>query len=297
MNSLSPAKAMQEVVGAVPESCRPDMIIVGSLAAAYHFFGQDPDREVRTKDVDCLLSPRDRAPHTARDIATQLLEHGWTHRTAGGFGRPQESPTPVESLSAIRLRPPGSAPWFLELMVVPESEHDHKKTWISVRLTEGYFGLPSMEFFSLLAWKPHMTALGIRYARPEMMVLANLFSHPAIGPETMSSLYEERAIKRSNKDLGRAVALARLSSEQEVASWPAQWREALQACFPSRWRARAAAGSGLRARLASGEDLREALLTCTIGLLAREQITADQFRATGLRLLREVIEPFESLAG
>ncbi len=50
---LSPSDVMKQVAEAIPEDCRGDVIIVGSLAAGYHFFGNDPKSGVSTKDVDC----------------------------------------------------------------------------------------------------------------------------------------------------------------------------------------------------------------------------------------------------
>ena len=111
-----------------------------------------------------------------------------------------------------------------------------RKNWIPIRLDNGYFGLPSFEFLSVAAYKPLDTEFGIRYSRPVMMALANLLSHRVIAPDTMSTMIEDRAIKRSNKDLGRVLALARFSGDAEIGEWPEQWLEALTVCFPTRWR-------------------------------------------------------------
>ena len=59
MNRLiSPADVLAQVVAALPEEMIDDVVIIGSLAAGLHFFGGDSDAQVRTKDIDCLLSPR-----------------------------------------------------------------------------------------------------------------------------------------------------------------------------------------------------------------------------------------------
>jgi hypothetical protein len=50
--------------------------LVGSLAVAYHFFGQDEDRLVRTKDVDCLLCPHNKAQESGKALATKMLQEG-----------------------------------------------------------------------------------------------------------------------------------------------------------------------------------------------------------------------------
>ena len=297
MKEVSPRRVLEQLAGAVPPECRKNIVVIGSIAAAYHFFGREKNHPVRTKDVDCLLSPREEAVTSGQALANQLLAAGWTHRTEGGFGKPQQAPTPSENLSAIRLYPPDSGTWFIELLTPPESESDRGRKWIPVRLAQGYFGLSSFEFLSLAGYKPYETEFGLRCARPEMMALANLLSHPVIGPETMSTMFDDRALKRSNKDLGRVLALARLSGDAEIQQWPGLWEEALRDRFPTRWRDLAiSAGKGLRDLLASGEDLEEALTTCDTGLLAGRSVTLEQLRATGHRLLQDAIEPLAASA-
>lgn len=61
MNQISPTKVLSEVAAAVPASCRGNIVVIGSLAAGYHFFKSDPSKAVRTKDVDCVLAPFDAA--------------------------------------------------------------------------------------------------------------------------------------------------------------------------------------------------------------------------------------------
>ena len=113
-------------------------------------------------------------------------------------------------------------------------------------------------------------------SRPETMALANLLHHPAIGPETMSGLIRGRRIKRSNKDLGRVLALACLAeSNQEDAllGWARIWSEALQSRFPRTWRDFVPrVGDGLRQLLQPGHeaDLEEARHTCEHGLLVSQ---------------------------
>jgi len=48
---------LQEVAVAIPAEVHPNIIIIGSLAAGYGLFPRDDVSTVRTKDVDCVLSP------------------------------------------------------------------------------------------------------------------------------------------------------------------------------------------------------------------------------------------------
>jgi len=78
MNRLiSPADVLAQVVAALPEDMIDDVVIIGSLAAGIHFFGGDSDAQVRTKDIDCLLSPHVRAVRSGRVAIEKLLDQGW----------------------------------------------------------------------------------------------------------------------------------------------------------------------------------------------------------------------------
>lgn len=61
-----------------------------------------------------------------------------------------------------------------------------------------------------------------------MMALANILEHPRIKPETMSGLIENRKIKRSNKDLGRALAIVRLYGDVQLDEWLDLWEDAVR---------------------------------------------------------------------
>ncbi|WP_156345899.1 hypothetical protein [Verrucomicrobium spinosum] len=182
--------------------------MIGSLAAGYHYFRKDPSKAVRTKDVDCVLEPFHAAVGAGQSIARQLLDAGWQRRVTGNHQKPGSDKTPVEELPAVRLYPPNVKPdseeaWFIELLTVPASADVSGRVWTRLPLTEGHFGLPTFRFLSVTTFRPLKAGrLGIRYARPEMMALANLLEHPRIKPESMSAAIVGREIKRSNKDLG-----------------------------------------------------------------------------------------------
>jgi hypothetical protein len=137
-------------------------------------------------------------------------------------------------------------------------------------------------------------------ARPEMMALANLLEHPEIGPEIMSVGFAGIPdIKRSNKDLGRVVAIARLElgrDEDALLEWPEAWMDALQQRFPSVWRELAQrVGNGIRALLSSALDFEQAHHTCAYGLLAYSSTTIEQLSSAAERLLVDAIEPLEHM--
>ena len=296
MNLLSPRNVLLQVMATLPKDRLKNVIVIGSLAVAYHYFKDDDEGEVRTKDVDCLLAPRGEMVQAGEEMTIRLCKAGWRHRKDGGFGEPQAGPEPHESLSAIRLYPPESEDWFIELLAVPDSESDTGKKWVPLRTDEGYFGLPSFEFLSLAAHRPIETEFGIRYARPAMMALANLLSHPMIGPETMSSKYEGKGFKRSNKDLGRVLAIARLDNDDGMAQWAGIMKEALRNCFPTRYPDLAKrAGSGFRELLDGDEDMKEAQHICNNSLLAGNRASLEELRATGRRFIQDVIEPLAQI--
>ena len=303
MSHVSPFEVLAAVSAAVPDECRANIIIIGSLAAGYHYFGEDSSRAVRTKDVDCLLEPFDAAVPAGQNIFRQLTEAGWKKRESGEHSAPGDEHTPVDALPAVRLYPPGTDPdsedaWFLELLTVPDAATGETGKWTRLVMDEGHFGLPTFRYLSIAAYDPQpVRSLGIRYARPEMMALANLLEHPEIKAERMSGLFAGRAIRRSNKDLGRALAMAYLAELDDYRTWGVAWSSAMEACFPDEWRVLALrVGNGLRTLLGNDSELDEALHTCINGLLASHPPTLDAFRAAGERLLGDAVEMLERLA-
>jgi len=304
MNGLTPADVLAQVSAALPEHCRKHIIVIGSLAAGYSFFAGDSTKAVRTKDVDCILEPFEAAVATGEAIARALIDAGWQRRLAGEHTVPGTPATPDRDLPAVRLYPPSADmksadAWFIELLTVPESEHQSERKWTRITLREGDFALPSLRYLSVVSYRAlPVQSLGIRYARPELMALANLLEHPSIKLETIKSeLPVDRRIKRSNKDLGRVLAIAVLADVDDFRPWIAHWLPALQHCFPSQWTSIAAKlGDGLRELLRSEGDFDQAYDTCINGLLSSVSTTREQLRIAAQRLIADAIEPVEQVA-
>lgn len=302
--ALSPREVLAQVAQALPADVRDNVIIIGSLAAGYHFFAGDGARAIRTKDVDCLFSPHSKAVAAATEVTDQLIQADWTLREGPDWSQPGKKEDPEDKLPMVRLRPPGKtvSPWFLELLSAPPAyepgEPGKKLRRLETRI--GHFAICSFDFLALAEWKPLETAHGVRIARPEMMALANLLHHPEID----EALIAGTDYKRSNKDLGRVLALAYLTLERdrrgntdELGAWAERMWQALQAKFGNQANQLASrAGTGLRTLLGSQANLDQALRMANLGLLASMDVSVEGFRAVGLRLLAELIDELEQLA-
>lgn len=52
LKPIDPAGVLHEIAQAVPSNCRPQIIVIGSLAVGYHYREQLKHMAVRTKDSD-----------------------------------------------------------------------------------------------------------------------------------------------------------------------------------------------------------------------------------------------------
>ena len=85
--AVSPRNVLERVASAIPADVRPQIIIIGSLAAAYQLFPPDETFGVRTKDIDCVLSPYVTAVESGCKVTEELLASGWRPLAAGDFGK------------------------------------------------------------------------------------------------------------------------------------------------------------------------------------------------------------------
>ena len=228
MSLVSPRTVLARVAAQVPESCRHNIIVVGSLAAAYHLLAGRPDELVRTKDIDCMLVPRVEARRAGKTVADTLLAAGWRRRAEGPHAAPGSPNTPDGALPVIRLNPPDSTDWYIELLGALGAGDARDRAFERVVLSDGgHYALASFRHLDLAAYESVLTADGLRCARLSMLVLSNLLRNPSIRPERMLAATGPGP-RRSNKDLGRVVTLARLAGRDTVATWPAEWTEALR---------------------------------------------------------------------
>lgn len=291
---VSPHNVLAEVANAIPAEVHPNIIIIGSLAAGYWQLRRDAGFGVRTKDIDCVISPHVEAVDKGRAVAEKLLAAGWTPHFTGNITGPGTSVDQVDKLPAVRLYPPKGGDWFIELLTEPASEEQAGRVWTALPLSSGdVYALPSFRYTGIATFDAAETSFGIRCAIPCMMALAHLLEHRTIKPD----LIDGTGDKRSNKDLGRAFALARLSTEEELEEWAERWAIALQTRFLNQWKEMALyVGDGIRALLASPADLQQAAEIANRGLMSSRPVTAKDLRIIGDQLLSFIIADLEDVA-
>ncbi len=291
MIELDPKKLFRRLAGEIPKPLHPHILIVGSLAAAYHYRIQLKTRAVNTKDADLIVRPAGDVG-SCKKVAETLLKQGWT-RTDKCFPMPR--PKPAKDLRAIRLNPPKTRDYFVEILGLPRTTQKRPVVWAPVQLDDGWYGIGCFRFMAVISLGKLRSTEGLHYASPSAMALANLLAHPRLGEQKMSDLIGDREILRSAKDLGRVLALAWLEGREGTAEWVADWRRRLKGCFPSKWRTLAKGlGRGLRALLANPIVLEEARITTEVGLLNRLDVSSEMLRGTGERLLVDAISLLEA---
>jgi hypothetical protein len=268
--------------------------VIGSLAAAYQLFAESDEGLVRTKDIDCMLVPRLEAVRAGKSVADALLASGWRRPTQGPHAMPGTAATRDMDLPVVRLYPPDTGDWYIELLSSLDASDERDRAFDRVALSDGsHCAVASFRHLDVAAQEPIETPEGLRCARLEMLALSSLLRNPSIRSERMLAP-GGLGPRRSNKDLGRVLAIARLAGRDAVAEWPTAFMAALGALYPVRWRELASrAGDGIRALLASEGDLREALDISKVGLLAHVRMSPGEFRIVGERLLVDAIEPLE----
>jgi len=285
----NPAELFARLAHELPRELHEHLVVVGSLAAAYAFRVQLEHRGVKTKDADLVIHPAGDIGSCAA-MAERLRNGGWTQHPDYPAGNSAD--VPADQLPAIRLFPPDSHDYFVEFLNLPEKGQTEAKKWIPLTVHGGFYGLPSFRFQGLTAYRPLRSEEGISYAMPATMALANLLSHPTVGTARMSGMIEGREILRSAKDLGRVLALAHLCTRDELEAWLEPWRGALAESFPDTWPDLAKqAGTGLRELLEDATALEEAHHTCRVGLLSGQDVSVDNLRFTGKRIIADLLEP------
>ena len=290
MNKLDPEKLFAQISHDVPTQLHQHLFVTGSLAAAYHYRTELMGQAVNTKDADLVIHPAGHV-ESCREMTEQLLATGW-RRTGACF--PMEKQEPLDDLRAIRLLPPTSDEYFIEFLNIPEQDQAEAKKWIPIQMSDGWYGLPSFRFLGVVSIGRLRSEMGLEYAAPSMMALANLLSHPEVGTSRIESGLMQGTL-RSAKDLGRVLALARLAGRDEVELWQEPWFAAIGQCFPLGWKKLTARiGSGLEELLGDANSLQEAQQTTDIGILNGMNVTMEELRAVGDRLLVDLVEPLRA---
>ena len=183
MKKLDPVVLFERLAADIPRNLHADLFVTGNLAAAYHFQAQLEGRAISTKDADLVVHPAGNVT-SCQEMAGRLITLGWIC-TEECYPRP--NPDPADELRAIRLYPPGSHDYFLEFLNLPEQGQKKPKVgfrfgWMTVGM-----GCRRFVFFGVTSLNRLKSNVGLEYASPSMMALANLLSHPEIGTARIES--------------------------------------------------------------------------------------------------------------
>ncbi len=293
MSNLDPSLIFDVIATEIPVDLHDHILIVGSLAAAYHYRDRLRADAINTKDADVVVQPAG-AIAECRAIANRLLELGWRRRSGCVA---HATPAVLEKLEVIRLHPPGSDYYFLELLAFPDETQITPKSLTPVELIDGWYVLPAFRHLRLLAVDQRKSSQGLRYASPAMMSLSNLLAHRHIGDRRITEPIEGRRLLRAAKDLGRVLALARLAERVEVEAWPDAWLQALRDKYPEGDLVELGphVGDGLRALLDDTQAFADAHFAVDVGLLRGHAVSVDQLRAIAEQVLADAVEPLEEL--
>lgn len=116
--SLNAHVVLHKLAQVLPQKHHSNIIIVGSLSAAAQLI-QDAANDLRTKDIDGMLTPNATAVISAKEIPTTLINEGWEPPVnTGKYDHPADGTTPQNKLPVVRLKPPGQGKdeWFFELL-------------------------------------------------------------------------------------------------------------------------------------------------------------------------------------
>jgi len=296
--ALDAALLLERVATKVPSALREKVVVVGSIAAAWHFRDVSGSAAVATKDIDLLLRPSVDAVTTAQALGRLLVEEGWRPTYPPGWSA-AGSTSPAERLPALRLSPPdGQESWFIELLAEAPVGQLERKHWARFRTAAGDFALPSFRFMRIAVHDPEVTPSGLRVARPASMALAHLLEHADPDRTPISGM--EGRPPRFAKDVGRAVAMWWLAGRQTPLAdrvWLSAWSAAAAACLdaPSGEAPRADPAGRARLALQALDGLhRDSHEIAVRGLLAPYQVSLEAWRRAHQGLV-EVVDRWEAV--
>jgi hypothetical protein len=273
---LDARELLASVASQVPESLRPNVVIIGSVATAWAFRELLGSGAVATKDIDVLLRPAVDAVATAERLGQSLLDQRWQpiFPTEWPPGTPE---TPAGDLPVLRVVPPnGSAGWFVELLAMPPADQSERRRWTRFQMACGHFALPSFRRMPIAVYAAEETPFDLRVAKPANMALAHLLEHAEPDRTRVANL--PRQPPRFVKDVGRAVSLWWLANQKSVLAakeWHDDWRANMATHHATDTAATMAAACTGLAALA--DYVRDAHEIARLGVLAPHGTSLDAF--------------------